>query len=156
MTNPYEPSELDSSIKDLTQGSIRAKRGPTLYIAGFGLLGGVASFPLLAMQNVLGFGLVLLGSPIGGIVYRVRSQRWPHYPAIPSKQFLYASLAVALPPAILFLLIGRSGQGIGLTIIALTVGISVASGILISGPRRLNAPQENLETRDAASAVHSE
>ncbi|TWU18555.1 hypothetical protein Poly21_07190 [Allorhodopirellula heiligendammensis] len=118
----------------------RARRGPALYIVGLGFLGGVGSIPFLALQNPIGFVVVLTGCILGGLVYRIRSRDWPHDPTIRQKQILYSALAVALPPAVLFLFAGPNGQGPAIVMIGLIVGVSVACGIFISGTRRLNIP----------------
>ena len=125
------------SLNSATQ---RARRGPALYIAGFGFLGGVGATPFLALQNPIGFVVVLTGCILGGLVYRIRSRDWPHDPTIRQKQILYSAPAVVLPPAVLFLFAGHNGQGPAIVMIGLIVGVSVACGIFISGTRRLNIP----------------
>jgi len=105
------------------------RRGPALYIAGFGLLGGFGAIPFLASKNPIGFSVVLIGCIVGGLIYRIRSRKWPHDPTIRPRQFVYSILAVTLPPGVLFLLAGPRGQGPSIVLIGLIVGVSVTCGI---------------------------
>ena len=146
-SNPYAPPTAE--IAQPNEATARVRRGPALYIAGFGLLGGFGAIPFLALQNPTGFALVLVGCIVGGMIYRLRSRNWPHDPTIYKRQVQYSGLAVVLPPAVLFLFAGPNGQGPAIVMIGLIVGVSVACGIFISGTRRLNAPQKKAYPTDA-------
>ncbi|MBB3210721.1 peptidoglycan/LPS O-acetylase OafA/YrhL [Rhodopirellula rubra] len=141
-SNPYAPPTTEPQPNPSTY---RLRRGPALYIVGFGLLGGFGAIPFLARQNPIGFAVVLTGCIIGGIVYRFRSHNWPHDPTIFHRQLKYSAIAIVMPPAVMFMFAGPNGQGPAFMVIGLIVGVSVACGILISGSRRLNAPQEKAE-----------
>ncbi|TWT80529.1 hypothetical protein CA13_19740 [Planctomycetes bacterium CA13] len=138
-SNPYAPPVTVESNDQTDVATTRVRRGPALYIAGFGLLGGFGSVPFLAHQNPFGFAVVLMGCILGGLVYRFRSRNWPHDPTIRDSQYIYSAVAVVLPPGVLFLFAGPHGQGPAIVMIGLIVGVSVALGIFTSGTRRLNA-----------------
>jgi len=147
-SNPYAPPTTVNSKDQTHVAASRIRRGPALYIAGFGLLGGFGSVPFLALQNPIGFAVVLLGCILGGLIYRFRSRNWPHDPTIRHRQFLYSAVAVLLPPGVLFLFAGPYGQGPAIAMIGLLVGVSVAFGIFTSGTRRLNALSINSEASE--------
>jgi hypothetical protein len=144
-SNPYAPPTTEPAAPEPTPSTHRLRRGPALYVAGFGLLGGFGAIPFLAIQNAIGFAVVLIGCILGGIVYRFRSRNWPHDPTIFQRQLKYSAISVVMPPAVMFMFAGPNGQGPAFMLIGLIVGVSVACGILVSGSRRLNAPQEKAE-----------
>ena len=144
-TNPYAPPETEPSSAPKVQ-SKRLRRGPALFIVGFGLLGGFGAVPFLMRQNSIAFAVPLIGCVVGGLIYRLRARNWPRDPTILRRQLVYSAIAVFLPPAVLLLTAGPYGQGPA--IIGLIVGFSVACGIFASGTKRLNASRENSEHSD--------
>ena len=144
-SNPYAPPTTEPAVIEPNPSPQRLRRGPALYVVGFGLLGSFGAIPFLAHQNSVGFAVVLIGCIIGGIVYRFRSRSWPRDPTIFQRQLKYSAIAVLMPPAFLFMLAGPNGQGPAFMLIGLIVGVSIACGIFISGSRRLNATPEKAE-----------
>ena len=81
-TNPYL-LPIDETI--LTPSPIRAKqhRGPLLYFALSGIIGAASAIPLIVPMslavkddpNPIGYLLILLSFPVGGLVYRIRSRK---------------------------------------------------------------------------------
>jgi hypothetical protein len=92
----------------------RNHRGPLLYFAVGGLVGAAAAVPLVAAipitadPNPLGYLLVLLGVPIGGLVYRLRSRHWPIDRGVRPRQ-IRASLATLLLPGAIAVMTGMRG-----------------------------------------------
>lgn len=119
----------------------RDHRGPLLYFAVGGLAGAAAAFPLVAAipisadPNPLGYLLVLLGVPIGGLMYRLRSRHWPIDRTIRARQ-IRASLATLLLPGTIAVLTRMQAEGAGLTLVGALVSASVVVGIFAAGRRR--------------------
>jgi hypothetical protein len=120
----------------------RNHRGPLLYFAVGGLAGAAAAIPLVAAipmsayPNPLGYLLILLGVPIGGLVYRLRSRHWPIDSGVRSRQ-IRASLATLLLPGAIAVMTGmRGAKGFGLTFVGALVSASVIVGIFVAGRRR--------------------
>jgi len=141
-SNPYTPPTVtDSSLNKGSEPPAEVRRGPAWYIVFTALAGAFASIPFLAGQNAIGLVLVLLGCVVGGFIFRIRSQHWPHDPTVRYRQFVYSFLAITLPPGALFLLTGPNGQGARVVVIGAIVGVSVACGIFASGTRRFGVTQ---------------
>ena len=119
----------------------RNHRGPLLYFAVGGLAGAAAAYPLIAAipisadPNPLGYLLVLLGAPMGALVYRLRSRQWPIDRTVRTRQ-IRASLATLLLPGTIGVLTGMQAEGAGLTFVGALVAASVVVGIFVAGRRR--------------------
>jgi hypothetical protein len=135
--NPYLSTATDSALeKPLTLRSRDGRKGPAMLIAIGAFLGGIAGAPLLMNENILGFFGVLPGSLLAGIAYRLRSANWPVDPTACYRRYRYATLAVVPVPLLTAMVTGMRAQGLGITILAFVIGMSVALGILVSGDRR--------------------
>lgn len=100
------------------------------------MIGGILGLPLLAHENALGFLGVFLGSILGGLYFRLRSSNCPIDPTARQRRFGYAALSVLLLPALTAVSTGMRGQGLHMTLLALWIGGSIATGILLSSDRR--------------------
>ena len=141
--NPYAaPESTQKSAGDTHGQFIRgSKKGPALYIVSFALLVpltiGLTLHPQSLSPGNIGFFSPVAGCLIGAVVYRLRSKNWPKDPSVIGRMFIYSIIAITLPTAIMFFLTGGGrAQGAGMVAICLTVGISVAAGIILSGTRR--------------------
>lgn len=141
-SNPYAPPTTELADYRPDQPTRRLRRGPALYIAGFGLLGGFGAIPFLAHRSPNAFAVILAGCIAGGFVYRFRSRGWPKDPTVFSRQLQYSTLAIVSPPAGISMFASWNGPGFAFMLIGLIVGASIACGIAVSGSRRLSAPQQ--------------
>ncbi len=99
------------------------RRGPLLYFATAGIIAVVIAIPLLVPRsmavkddpNPLGYLLILISFPIGGLVYRIRSREWPIDRTVRSRQ-ITACYATLLLPIAAALLTGMRGQGLHITV----------------------------------------
>ncbi|HUG69296.1 MAG TPA: hypothetical protein VMM76_16210 [Pirellulaceae bacterium] len=138
--NPYTPPTT-TGHEPQPDRTDRNHRGPLLYFALGGLFGAAAAIPLViaipisANPNPLGYLLVLLGVPIGGVVYRFRSRPWPIDHTARVRQ-IRASLATLLLPGAIAVTTGMRAQGAGLTLVGALVSASVVLGIFVAGRRR--------------------
>ncbi|XZE34675.1 hypothetical protein SH501x_000142 [Pirellulaceae bacterium SH501] len=140
--NPYAPpKDMDSRVQAPT--STKDRRGPLLYFATAGIIAVVIAIPLLVPRsmavkddpNPLGYLLILISFPIGGLVYRIRSREWPIDRTVRSRQ-ITACYATLLLPIAAVLLTGMRGQGLHITVLSGMVSLILMAGILISGLRR--------------------
>ena len=139
--NPYTPPDI-SDAKETPDSTIRNHRGPMLYFAVAGLIGTVCAIPLLAPASIsdnpnpIGYLVILFSLPIGGLVYRIRSQSWPVDNSVRQRQLRACVLTLPLPLAIA-MMTGMRAQGFVMTILGGIVSLAVMFAILISGRRRL-------------------
>ncbi len=138
--SPYIPPHT-SDQSTTTRKPHRTFRGPLLYFAVAGLLGAVCAMPLLAPTSIytnpnpIGYLVILLSLPIGGVVYRVRSRNWPIDTTVRRRQWR-ACLATLLLPIAIAMMTGMRAQGFHMTILGGIVSVAVMFAILISGQRR--------------------
>jgi hypothetical protein len=136
-SNPYKATHLDTLLeKPLPLKTRDRRQGPAIFIAIGALIGGIAGAPLLRNENLLGFLGVLPGCLIAGFIYRLRSSNWPVDETAYYRRYGYAILVTVLLPLMTAISTGMRGQGREMTILALVIGISIATGILVSGDRR--------------------
>lgn len=137
--NPYDPptSSLETRIPTKT---VRARRGPALYLLFGGSLGGVVAFPLLAVQSPLAFVAILMGSVSGGLLYRWVSSDWPHDESVRRQQLIYSVFAALFPTIALAIHGDNNSQVLEYALIGAAIGGSAACGIFVSGTKRLNIP----------------
>ena len=135
--NPYEPPKTFTKAcsGNRLAGPDRGI-GPAIYVAFFALLGGVAGVPLLASDHAIGFLTVVPGALFGGLVYRIRSRKWPIEPNARARRLAYALAVTVVLPGLIGSVAGLRGQGLGMTVLGLVIGAALAAGILISGDRR--------------------
>ena len=140
--NPYTPPNDTNSRVQAPPGA-KDRRGPLLYFATAGIIAVVIAIPLLVPRsmavkddpNPLGYLLILISFPIGGLVYRIRSRKWPIDRTVRSRQ-ITACYATLLLPIAAVLLTGMRGQGLHITLLSGMVSLILMAGILISGLRR--------------------
>ena len=116
--------------------------GPTMHVAMGGLICALIAAPIItspfhvyAAPNPLGYLLVLLGLPIGGLVFRIRSRRMPINPDAK----LNAKIGIAatmLLPLFLTVLARTSSQATAFIGIGFLVAMSATIAILSCGFRR--------------------
>ncbi len=138
--NPYAPPESESSVINASSSHFNRgiKRGPSLYIVLTGLLGGILS-PLLLLRrefSEIGLAMPLVGCIFGGVVYRIRSLRWPVDPGVRAKQIKYIACLLFILPGTIGMFTGVRGQGVGFILLGAIIGFAVSCGILVSGLRR--------------------
>lgn len=125
---------------------------PSMHIAIGGLMGGLLGAPfitnpsgILASPNPIGFLLVLIGLPLGGVVYRIRSFGCP----IDSEARRLVNVAIfftlVIPLVVIPLVIAvfevtsrgtGSGKGLGIILMSMIVAISFSCSIIALGIRR--------------------
>ncbi len=138
--NPYAPlRSVQDNERLITDGNHVRRKGPALTIALGAFLGGLAASPLLLQENPLGFLGVLPGSIVAGFYYRLRSSHWQIDPKVRIRRYGYAILACGPVPLITAVVTGMRSQGFAISILAFTIGASVAVAILISGDRRFES-----------------
>ena len=154
--NPYASPQSTKFVAadDEFQFKRGPKKGPALYIVSFAML-----VPLLvgaAVQSQWGnlkdlwLLLPVSGCVLGALIYRWRSRNWPKDPTAKGRIVRYSLLAILLPTAIIYLMTGGGrAQGAGMVLICLLVGISVATGIVISGSRRHGSLVSALDSTDS-------
>lgn len=140
--NPYlPPFDVDSQAQ--MEPATKNRRGPLLYLAVAGIIGAVMAIPLIVPRslavkdnpNPIGFVLILVSFPVGGLVYRLRSRGWPIDGSVRRRQ-IKACCATLLFPVIVALVTGMRGQGFHMTILSGFVSLVLTVAILISGKRR--------------------
>jgi hypothetical protein len=125
-----------------------------MFLASGGLLGALAAIPLVvaipisADPNPLGYLIVLLGVPIGGLAYRIRSRNYPLDDGARSRLVRYCALPLLLP-ALIAILTGMRAQGFMMTIVGFVIALSIIFGILLAGSRR----QRSGEPSDAPESA---
>lgn len=135
------PSDVDSRTP--VEHATKNHRGPLLYFAVAGIIAAIMAIPLIVPRslavkddpNPIGYLLILLSFPVGGLVYRLRSREWPIDSTVRNRQ-VTASCATLLLPLAVASLTGMRGQGLHMTILSGFVSLILMSGILISGRRR--------------------
>lgn len=140
--NPYLPP-ADTDSRTLLTASTKNHRGPLLYFAVSGIIAAVLAIPLIVPRslavkddpNPIGYLLILLSFPVGGLIYRLRSRGWPIDINVRTRQ-VTACCATLLLPLAVALLTGMRAQGLDMTILSGFVSLILMSGILISGRRR--------------------
>lgn len=106
----------------MTKKAHRTFRGPLVYFAVAGLLGAVCAIPLLAPTSIysnpnpIGYLVILLSLPIGGLVYRIRARNWPIDNTVRQRQWR-ACLATLLLPMAIAMMTGMRAQGFRMTIL---------------------------------------
>ena len=114
-----------------------------MHVAIGGLIGGLLGAPLitnpfdtLAPPNPIGYLLVLVGLPIGGIVYRIRSLGCP----VDSEAQRLCNVGIGLTlviPLVIAVLVGTSSdKGFEFIRIGMIVAISLSCSIIALGIRR--------------------
>ena len=140
--NPYSPPAGDSAQVSLVPIA-KQHRGPLIYFAVAGIIAAVVASPLIIPRsmdvkddpNPIGYLLILISFPLGGVIYRLRSRNWPVDNTVRQRQII-ACVATTLLPISVSLLTGMRGQGIDMTILSGFVSLILISGILVSGKRR--------------------
>lgn len=140
--NPYTPpKDLGSGLP--TVQIAKKHRGPLMYFALAGIAAAILAVPLIVPRslavkdnpNPIGYLLVLFSMPVGGLVYRLRSRRWPIDRSARKRQ-VFACFLTLLLPLTFRLLTGLRGQGMHMTILSGIVSLTLMAGILVSGLRR--------------------
>lgn len=141
-SNPYLPPTDETAPKPLP---VRTKqhRGPLLYFALSGIIGASLAIPLIVPRslaveddpNPIGYLLILLSFPVGGLIYRIRSRNWPVDETVRQRQRTACFVTLLLPVVVAFLT-GLRAQGLHMTILSGFVSLVLIAGILVSGKRR--------------------
>ncbi len=140
--NPYLPPVIGAAQESSTTNATQ-HRGPLLYCALAGIIGAALAIPLIVPKslaakddpNPVGYLLILLSFPVGGLVYRFRSREWPIEKTVRQRQRT-ACFATLLLPLTVAILTGMRAQGLALTILAGSVSLVLVAAILVSGQRR--------------------
>jgi hypothetical protein len=141
-TNPYTPPTVsDQQVPSETMST--KHRGPLLYFAISGIFGAALAIPLLTPRslaveddpNPIGYLLILISFPVGGLAYRLRSRRWAIDETVRPRQ-RRACWATLLLPLTAAIFTGMRAQGLHITILCLIVSLTLIAGILVSGQRR--------------------
>ncbi len=141
-TNPYLPPTDDTTPTPLPIGA-KQHRGPLLYFALSGIIGAASAIPLIVPKslavkddpNPIGYLLILTSFPAGGLVYRIRSRKWPIDETVRQRQRT-ACFATLLLPIAVAILTGMRAQGLHMTILSGFVSLVFMAAILVSGQRR--------------------
>lgn len=141
-TNPYSPPE-DMETQRPEQIATRQNRGPLIYFAVAVIVSFILAVPLIVPKslapkddpNPLGYLLLLISFPVGGLVFRLRSRNWPIDTTVRKRQWI-ACFATLLLPLSVAALTGMRGQGFEMAILSGFVSLILMSGIFISGQRR--------------------
>ena len=137
--NPYVAPTSDTELAPIKNrnGTFNrgSKKGPALYIAGFSGMIGFFSVDYLMRGDPTGFIFPTFGAIAGGLIYRIRSRKWPVDPDVRIKQLRYtiSILGITFLPAIVS---GFMGPGPGLSLMTGVIGIGIIAGIFLSGTRR--------------------
>ena len=140
--NPYLPTSATSkvAVADLAPMQFR---GPSFYIAigcVVGIVLAFATIPVAHPRQDLALTVVplcLLGMPVGGLVYRFRSRRWPASILAKGRVIRYSIGSTGLP-FFVAMMTGMRGQGFAMTVLAVMISTSFAVGALLAGFRRGN------------------
>ena len=123
---------------------------PIMHIAIGGLVGGLLGAPLitnpfdtLTPPNPIGYLLVLVGLPLGGLVYRIRSLGCQVDSE--SRRLSYVGVGfTAMIPLVMAMIVGTSSdKGLGFIGIAMIVAVSLSCSILAIGVRRPSKGQSD-------------
>jgi len=139
--NPYSPPTED--VASSLEAKQKQNRGPLFYFALAGIVGAALAIPLIVPQsmevkddpNPIGYFLILFSFPVGGMIYRLRSRRWPIDGTVRHRQGMACFATLLLPVTIAFMT-GMRGQGFEMTILSGFVSLVFIAGILVSGRRR--------------------
>lgn len=139
---PYSPT-ISVAAQETLKTRAKQHRGPLLYFALGGILGAASAIPLvvpksLAVEddpNPIGYLLILFSFPVGGLIYRIRSRRWPIDGTVRQRQVVACCATLLLPIAVAFLT-GMRAQGLGMTLLSGIVSMVLMAGIFLSGQRR--------------------
>ena len=118
--------------------------GPAMHVAIGGLISAVVAAPLItnlfdafANPNPIGYLLVLLGLPLGGLVFRIRSRRLPVDPDAKRISALAIAATILIPLCLAILVGPGSGsKAVGIIGIGFLVAMSATTAILSCGFRR--------------------
>jgi peptidoglycan/LPS O-acetylase OafA/YrhL len=140
--NPYS-LPIKSAEQMRSQAMATQHRGPLRYFAFAGVIGAALAIPLIVPRslavtddpNPVGYLVILLSFPIGGLIYRLRSRNWPIDETVIQRQRA-ACFATLLLPFTVALLTGVRAQGLHMTILSGIVSLVLMAGILVSGDRR--------------------
>lgn len=140
--NPYSSPAYEGETGQ-PAAQTKEHRGPLLCFAFSMLSGALIGFPLIIPRslavkddpNPVGYLLILLSFPAGGLTYRIRSRRWPIDPSVRSRQIRGCVATLAIP-AIAVLLTGARGQGLTMSVFGGIISLVFMAGILVSGRRR--------------------
>lgn len=140
--NPYLPP-VNGAAQDSSTTKAMQHRGPLLYFALAGIIGAALATPLTVPKslaakddpNPVGYLLILIGFPVGGLVYRFRSRKWPIDATVRQRQRT-ACFATLLLPLTVAILTGMRAQGLHMTVLAGIVSLVLVAAILVSGQRR--------------------
>lgn len=134
-------SRLLERIGDFVRGP---GTGPAIYIVGCGLIFCIASIAMISEYRSFVWGTPMVGSIVGGIMYRIRSSGWPIDPTAWKRRLYFALLSILLGPFVVFLLTGFRAHGLQIGILATCIGVSVACGIFVAGDRRNGRYEDRL------------
>lgn len=131
-----------------------------MFLAIGGLLGALAAIPLVvaipisADPNPLGYLFVLLGVPIGGLVYRFWSRNYPVSDNARAQLPRYCLLPLLLP-SFIAVSTGMRAQGFMMTLVGLAIALSVIFGILLAGSRRQRSGEPTDATEPASQVARN-
>lgn len=123
--NPYSPPTDEIVFKPLRNGPKQQHRRALLYFALAGITGAVLAIPLVVPgsldpkddPNPIGYLLSLLSFPAGGLIYRLRSRKWPIDATVRHRQ-RWACFATLLLPLSVAVMTGMRGQELHMTILS--------------------------------------
>lgn len=139
---PFKPpSHFDASMPLVS--TPRERRGPILYFAVSGIIATILAIPLIVPRslavkddpNPIGYLLILISFPVGGLVYRLRSRGWPVDITVRNRQ-IKACFATLLLPLTIAMLTGMRGQGFHMTMLSGVVSLILMFSLFLSGQRR--------------------
>jgi peptidoglycan/LPS O-acetylase OafA/YrhL len=141
-SNPFSPPTPSVSHTASTPKPY-PDSGPLPYFSAAMLVGFLLAVPLIVPRslavkddpNPVGYALILLSFPVGGLIYRIRSRNWPIDKTVRRRQIAACFATLLVPPATAFFL-GSLGQGPTMAALGGIVSLSLISGILLSGLRR--------------------
>lgn len=141
--NPYFPP-AGGALSARARAGAPKRRGPLLDFALTGIVSSVLAMPLLVPKSIaakadpdpLGYLLVLLSFPVGGLVFRYRSRGWPIDETVRLRQSKACMATLLLPITVAFLA-GTRGQGLHMIVCSGVVSLFLMAGIQLSGRRRL-------------------
>jgi len=148
--NPYSPPAVtDASLGTAQESPPEYRHGPAWYIVFSGsAIGGAGTLFVLGQEWIrLSIGLltvlamVFVGCVLGGLLFRIRSLRWPDDPTVRFRQVIYSLLAVVSLPVMIYSIGGANYSGLGGMMVGVAIGCSVACGIFASGTRRFRGTQ---------------
>ncbi|MEM8671300.1 MAG: hypothetical protein AAGG48_27510 [Planctomycetota bacterium] len=141
-TNPYVTPNEVTQLESLPLRSSNY-RGPTMYFAVAGIAGAVLAIPLIVPRsihvrddpNAIGYLIIILSFPVGGLIYRIRSRDWPIDETVRRRQ-LIACAATLLLPFSVAILTGMRAQGFLMAVVSGFISMILMVAIFLSGRRR--------------------